>query len=101
MRHVADVMRQCAVARDFKQTVLETLVGEILWILRIHHADTIDNEAVGIHVLSDRAERHRPCAIGLTRHLLAPGKLHIDQHLLGCLVLVGERHLAIGVAGNR
>ena len=101
MGHIADVVRQRAVARDFKQAVLETLVGEILRILRIHHTHAIDDEAVGIHVLSNRAKRHRPCSISLACHVFLACKLHVNLHLLCLLVLVSERHLTIRMAGNR
>ena len=55
MRHVADVVNQRTVLRlDVKQTVLETLIGEVRVALRIHDADAVDFEVIGIHVRGGR-----------------------------------------------
>ena len=83
VRHVANVVRQRAVLRrNLQQAVLEALIGEVQLVLGIHHTDTIDNEAIGIHVGGYGAEGHRPCAVGTLGHLLAACELHIDHHIL-------------------
>ena len=85
---IADVVRQRAVLRLYlQQTVLETLIGEVLRILRIHYADTIDDEAIGVHVGGNRrfrilsnAKGYRPDTVGAAGHLLATSKLHVDHY---------------------
>ena len=99
--HILDVVGQSLLAGNLQQTVLETLIREVLGILRIHHAHTVDNKTVGIHVGSDGAEGDGPeSCLGIPRHGVAPGKLYIDQHLLGLVVLVLERHGSVGIANG-
>ena len=61
MRHILDVVRQgTRLGRNLQQAVLKALVGEILWILRVHHTHAVHDEAVRIHVWSRRTYRHCP-----------------------------------------
>ena len=76
--------------RNLQQTVLKTLVGEVLRILGIHHTDAIDDEAVGIHVGSSRSEGSCPDTVSIALHSVASGKLYIHQDLLSLWVLVLE-----------
>ena len=101
MRHILNIMGQRATTRNLQQAVLEALVGEILWIFRVHYTHTVDDEAVRIHVFRNGTKCHRPCTISLACHLLLACKLHVDLHLLGRLILVSKRYLAILMAGNR
>ena len=98
--HVLDVVRQTALAgRNLQQAVLETLVGEVQGILGVHHAHTVDDEAVGVHVWGGRTQGDGPQSrLGVVLHGVAPCELHIDQHLLGLVVLVLECHGAVCVA---
>ena len=99
--HVLNVVGQTLFSGNLQQTVLETFIGEVLWILRIHYAHTVDDEAVGIHVGCSWAESDGPKAcLFVTLHGVAPGELHIDHHLFGLVVLVLERHGAVGIANG-
>ena len=100
-RHSSNVVRQCAVTGNFQQAVLKALIREVLRILGIHHAQTVNDETIRIHVLSHRTERCCPRAISLTCHRLSSGKLHVDLYLLGRLILVLERHCPISITSNR
>ena len=97
VRHILDVVRQSVLRLDLQQTVLEALVGEILRILRIHYADAIDNEAIGVHVRRGRTESHCPDTIGITLHLLTSSKLDIHQHTLCRVVLIVKGHGSIWI----
>ena len=103
MGHVPDVVGQRAVLRlDFQQAVLESLVGEIERVFRVHHAHTIDDEAVGVHVGCGGTESCRPQSCGgIAAHLVAAGELHIHHHALGRVVLVIEGHRAVVVTHGR
>ena len=100
--HVLDVMGQgCITGRDLQQTVLKTLVGEILLTGRIHDADTIDDETVGIHVGGGRTEGDGPeTGLGIALHRFTTSELHIDEYLLGLVVTVTEGHRAVGITGG-
>ena len=100
--HVLDVMCQCRIAgRDLQQTVLKALVGEILLTGRIHDADAIDDETVGIHVGGGRTEGDGPeTGLCISLHRVTTSELHIDEHLLGLVVTVAEGHRAVGIAGG-
>ena len=96
MRYVQDVVGQSTCLRlHFQQAILKALIGEVLGILRIHHADAVNDIAVGIHVGGNRTESHRPQTVGTTCHLFTAGKLHIDKYGLGRIVLVLERHCSV------
>ena len=97
VRHLPDVVRQLATARNLQQAVLEPLVGEVLRIHRVHHAHAVHHVAVRIHVGSRRAQRHAPRAIFAPRHLLAAGKLHVHQHRLRRVVLILESHRPVSI----
>ena len=91
MRYIENVVSQLAFAgRNLQETVLETLVGEVLRILRIHYADAVDDEAVGIHVGGSRSEGGCPDTVSIALHGVASSKLYIHQDLLGLWVLVLE-----------
>ena len=91
MRHIENVVGQLAfTGRNLQQTVLKTLVGEVLRILGIHHTDAIDDEAVGIHVGSSRSEGGCPDTVSIALHSVASGKLYIHQDLFGLWVLILE-----------
>ena len=98
--HVLDVVGQSVLARNLQQTVLETLVGEVLRVLGIHHADTVDDVAIGVHVRSHRTEGNSPKALFVTLHGITPCKLHVDQHLLGLIVLVVKGYSAVGITNG-
>ena len=101
--HIGNIMRQrnfLVAGRYLQQAVFETFVGEILRILRIHHANPIDNKAVGIHVRSCRAESHRPQTISATCHILTSGKLYVDHHVLGCFILVLKGYRPVSITAR-
>ena len=100
--HVLDVMGQCRImGRNLQQTVFKALVREILLTGRIHNADAIDDEAIGIHVGSGRTEGDGPeTGLGIALHRVATSELHIDEYLLGLVVTVTEGHRAVGVTGG-
>ena len=97
--HVPDVVgERTGRGGDFEQAVLESLIGEILRVLRVHHADAVHNEAVGIHVGSCRSEGDCPQAFFVALHGVATGKLHIDLHVGGVGVVIIECDRAVVVA---
>ena len=99
VRHIFDIVRQCAVARNLQKAVLETFVGEVLVVLRVHHAHSINDEAIGIHVRGSRSQRRSPHArLFVAGHGVTACKLHIDLHILGLIVLVEECHCSILIA---
>ena len=99
VRHILDIVRQCAVARNLQQAVFEAFVGEVLVVLRVHHAHSIDDEAIGIHVRGSRSQRRSPHARrSVAGHGVTACKLHIDLHILGLIVLVEECHCSILIA---
>ena len=100
--HILDVVGQGAVTgRDLQQTVLKTLVGEILLTGGIHDAHAIDDEAIGIHIGGSRTEGGGPeTGLGIALHGVTPGELYINEHLLGLVVAVTEGHRAVGIAGG-
>ena len=95
--HITDVMRQTVLRGNLQQTVLKTFVGEILGILRIHDANTVNDIAIGVHIGGHRTKCHRPCAVGSLCHFLTASKLHIHQHALCRVVLVLECHRTVVV----
>ena len=96
VRHGTDVVWQRAVGTlNLQKAVLETLVGEVLRVLGIHDADTVNDVAIGIHVGSNGTKRHRPHSVSAAGHLFATGKLYVDRHLTGRIVLVLECNHAI------
>ena len=97
--HVLDVVgERTGLGGDFEQAVLESLIGEILRVLRVHHADAVHHEAVGIHVGSCRSEGDCPQTFFVALHGVATGKLHIDLHVGGVGVVVIECDCAVVVA---
>ena len=103
MCHISNIVRQGSILvsrRYLQQTVLETFVGEVLRILRVHHTDTVDNEAVGIHVGRSRSEGHRPQTVSATGHVLTSSKLHVDHHVLGGLVFVLESDSTVSITAG-
>ena len=101
--HVTYVMCQrFLVVVNLKKTVLESLVGEILRILGVHDADTVNDEAVGVHIRSRRTQRYCPCSgVGIFHHRVSAGKLHVNQHFLCIVVPVAERHRTVRIARGR
>ena len=98
VRHILDVVSQSVFRFDFQQTVLKALVREVLWIVRVHNAHTVNHETIGIHVGRSGSQRHSPqSCLCILLHRLAPSKLHIHQHLFGLVVLVLECHRTIGI----
>ena len=100
MRHVGNLVGQCAILvtrGNLQQAILKAFVGEVLRILRVHHADTIDDEAVGIHVRGSRTKGHCPQSVGATRHVLTSSKLHVDLNVLGVLILVLEGYCPVSI----
>ena len=96
--HVLDVVCQTAfLGRNLQEAVLEALIGEILRILRIHHAHTVDDEAIGVHVGGSRTEGYRPVSLIITLHRMATCELHVYQHFLGFVVRIPEGHRAVSV----
>ena len=60
MGHILDVVGQSVFRFDLQQTVLKALVGEVLWVVGVHDAHTVNHEAIGIHVGGSRTQCHGP-----------------------------------------
>ena len=92
MGHVLDVVCQTSrLGRNLQQRVLEALVGEVLRILRIHHAHPVNNEAVGVHVGDSRSEGDFPQAsFCVALHVVTPSKLHVNLNAFSLIILVLE-----------
>ena len=86
-----------------KQTVLESLVGEILVTQRVHDTDAIDDKAIGIHVRGSRSERSGPkSALRILQfHGFASGELYVHLHFFSVFVLIVERHCPIVIKYRR
>ena len=102
MGHILDVVCQGTVlGGNLQQTVLETLIGEVLVALRVHHAHTVNNEAVRIHVGGCRTQRDGPqTALRVFLHVVPAGELYIYLNALGLVVLELEGYRAIIVANG-
>ena len=100
VRHILDVVDALAVA-DLQQAVLKALVREIELVAWVHHAHSVDHEAIGIHVGCSRTECSRPYTVGALGHRLTAGKLNIHLYVFRMVVPILEGYCTILIHDGR